>query len=120
LRECYGVVSMQAGFVQSLGLSIEPDRFDHANILDLPLDNDRGRDGRRRAGQLAKHCRYVTRPSKKVAQSIWDRFRDRVGSEPVAMWHFAGDDPDPGEYWTAKFSDGTTQRISVAELAAGS
>jgi len=33
------------------------------------------------------------------------------------MWHFAGDDPDPVDYWTAKFDDGTTRLINVAELA---
>lgn len=112
---CHAVVSLNAGFVYSLGLNIECDKPDHANILGLPFDNEPDTHGVRKAGQLAKHCRYVMRPRNNVARLVWDRFQERSGFEPAAMWHVVGDDPD--EHWTAKFDDGTTRLINVAELA---
>ena len=112
-QERSAVLSVHLGFVLDLGLTVEVDEPQHANIVGLPYEDDLDPDKRYVAGRLAKHARYVLRPERRSARSIWDRLTETFGSEPIQMWMPASSAPP---YWQAKFADGGPQRIPVVDL----
>ena len=61
-RRCYGVASLEVGRVREIGLDVEQDSANHANIVGLPhRDNDLAL-AERLAGLLAKRSHIVWLP----------------------------------------------------------
>lgn len=115
---CQAVLSLHVGFIRDLGLSVEPDQPDHAHIVGLPYETDRDREGRYKAGLLARHGRYVLRLERRSARRIWDYFQENFGSEPTQLWHvFDPSAADRGEYWQAKLENSRIRRVPVTDLA---
>jgi hypothetical protein len=61
-RNCYGVVSLEVGQVRQIGLEIEQDSDNHANIIGLPHREDDLAEAERLAGLLAKRSHLVWQP----------------------------------------------------------
>jgi hypothetical protein len=61
-RKCYGVASLQVGEVREIGLDIEQDAVNHANVMGLPLREDDLAEAERLAGLLAKRSYIVWQP----------------------------------------------------------
>jgi hypothetical protein len=53
-RNCYGVASLEVGRVREIGLDVEQDSRNHANIVGLPHREDDLAEAERLAGLLAK------------------------------------------------------------------
>jgi hypothetical protein len=53
-RKCYGVASLNVGDVQEIGLNVEQDSVNHANVVGLPHREDDLAEAERLAGLLAK------------------------------------------------------------------
>ena len=61
-HKCFGVASLQVGYIRDIGLDVVPDSPTHANIIGLPYNED-DRDGAEKfAGLLAKRSRIVWTP----------------------------------------------------------
>ncbi|GAB4177822.1 MAG: hypothetical protein Fur006_09750 [Coleofasciculaceae cyanobacterium] len=61
-RKCYGVASLQAGHVREIGLDVEQDSINHANIIGLPYREDNLAEAERLAGLLARMSQLVWQP----------------------------------------------------------
>ncbi len=61
-RKCYGVASLQVGRVREIGLDVEQDSANHANITGLPYREDNLEEAERLAGLLAKCSHIVWQP----------------------------------------------------------
>ena len=61
-RKCYGVASLEVGRVREIGLDVEQDSTNHANIIRLPYREDNLAEAERLAGLLAKRSRIVWEP----------------------------------------------------------
>ncbi len=53
-RKCYGVASLEVGRIREIGLDVERDSLNHANITGLPHREDNLVEAERLAGLLAK------------------------------------------------------------------
>lgn len=61
-RKCYGVASLEVGDVRQIGLEVQQDSVNHANLLGLPYREDRLAEAERLAGLLAKQSQVVWQP----------------------------------------------------------
>jgi hypothetical protein len=61
-RKCYGVASLEVGGVRQIGLDVQQDSVNHANILGLPYREDDLAEAERLAGLLAKQSQLVWQP----------------------------------------------------------
>jgi hypothetical protein len=61
-RKCYGVASLEIRQVRQIGLDVEQDSANHANIVGLPYREDNLADAERLAGLLAKRSHLVWQP----------------------------------------------------------
>jgi hypothetical protein len=61
-RKCYGVASLQVGEVRAIGLDIEQDAVNHANVVGLPYREDDLAEAERLAGLLARRSPLVWKP----------------------------------------------------------
>jgi hypothetical protein len=61
-RKCYGVVSLKVGDVREIGLDVEQDTVNHANIMGLPHRDEDLAQAERLAGLLAKRSALVWQP----------------------------------------------------------
>ena len=61
-RKCYGVASLRGGGVREVGLDVEQDSVNHANIIGLPNREDNLAEAERFAGLLAKQSQIVWKP----------------------------------------------------------
>jgi hypothetical protein len=61
-RKCYGVASLEVGDVREVGLDIEQDSVNHANVVGLPYREDDLAEAERLAGLLAKRSHLVWQP----------------------------------------------------------
>jgi hypothetical protein len=61
-RKCYGVASLEVGDVRQIGLDVQQDSVNHANLLGLPYREDRLAEAERLAGLLAKQSQVVWQP----------------------------------------------------------
>ncbi len=62
-RKCYGVASLEVGRVREIGLDVEQDSANHANIIGLPYQEDNLAKAERLAGLLAKCSHVVWQPN---------------------------------------------------------
>jgi hypothetical protein len=62
-RQCYGVASLEVGSVREIGLNVEQDKVNHANIVGLPYKEDDSTQAERLAGLLAKKSQIVWKPT---------------------------------------------------------
>jgi hypothetical protein len=61
-RKCYGVASLEVGRIREIGLDVEQDSVNHANIVGLPYREDNLALAERLAGLLAKRSHIVWQP----------------------------------------------------------
>jgi hypothetical protein len=61
-RKCYGVASLNVGDVREIGLDIEQDSLNHANVVGLPYREDDLAEAERFAGLLARRSSLVWQP----------------------------------------------------------
>jgi hypothetical protein len=61
-RKCYRVASLEVGKVCEIGLDVEQDSVNHANILGLPYREEDLAEAERLAGLLAKRSQVVWEP----------------------------------------------------------
>jgi hypothetical protein len=61
-RKCYGVASLQTGAIREIGLDVDRDSIDHANIVGLPDREDNLAEAERLAGLLARSSQLVWQP----------------------------------------------------------
>jgi hypothetical protein len=61
-RKCYGVASLKVGDVREIGLNVEQDSVNHANVADLPYREDDLAEAERLAGLLARRSQLVWQP----------------------------------------------------------
>jgi hypothetical protein len=61
-RKCYGVVSLEVKDVREIGLNVEQDSKNHANVVGLPDREDNLAEAERLAGILAKKSHLVWKP----------------------------------------------------------
>ncbi|MEH2113032.1 hypothetical protein [Nostoc sp.] len=61
-RKCYGIASLEVGDVRKIGLDVEQDSANHANIIGLPHREDYLAEAERLAGLLAKQSHIVWQP----------------------------------------------------------
>jgi hypothetical protein len=61
-RKCYGVASLEVGGVREVGLDVEQDSVNHANIAGLPHREDDLAEAERLSGLLAKQSQVVWKP----------------------------------------------------------
>jgi hypothetical protein len=62
-RQCYGVASLEVASVREIGLNVEQDKVNHANIMGLPYKEDDLAQAERLAGLLAKKSQIVWKPT---------------------------------------------------------
>jgi hypothetical protein len=62
-RKCYGVASLEVGDVREIGLEVEQDSVNHANVVDLPYREDDLAKAERLAGLLAKRSHLIWQPA---------------------------------------------------------
>jgi hypothetical protein len=62
-RQCYGVASLEVGSVREIGLNVEQDKVNHANIMGLPYKEDDLAQAERLAGLLARKSQIVWKPT---------------------------------------------------------
>lgn len=58
-RKCYGIASLEIGLIREIGLDVEQDSSNHANIIGLPHKEDNLVEAERLAGLLAKRSRII-------------------------------------------------------------
>jgi hypothetical protein len=63
LNPCHGVVSLHTGHIRDIGLDVEQDSPDHANIIGVPLLDEDDVEAERLAGLLAKQSRIQWLPN---------------------------------------------------------
>ncbi|WP_292771196.1 hypothetical protein [Nostoc sp. NOS(2021)] len=61
-RKCYGIASLEVGRIREIGLDVEQDLVNHANIVGLPYREDNLALAERLAGLLAKRSHIVWPP----------------------------------------------------------
>jgi hypothetical protein len=61
-RKCYGVASLEVKGVREVGLDVEQDSVNHANIVGLPYREDDLTEAERLAGLLARQSQIVWKP----------------------------------------------------------
>jgi hypothetical protein len=61
-RKCYGVASLEVKDVREVGLDVEQDSVNHANIVGLPYREDDLAEAERLAGLLARQSQIVWKP----------------------------------------------------------
>jgi hypothetical protein len=61
-RKCYGVANLEVKDVREIGLEIEQDSKNHANVVGLPYREDDLAKAERLAGLLAKKSHLVWQP----------------------------------------------------------
>ncbi|MHC5730776.1 MAG: hypothetical protein ACYTXY_43060, partial [Nostoc sp.] len=61
-RKCYGIASLEVGRIREIGLDVEQDLVNHANIVGLPDREDNLALAERLAGLLAKRSHIVWQP----------------------------------------------------------
>ncbi len=61
-RQCYGIASLEVGDVREVGLDVEQDSTNHANVVGLPYREDNLAEAERLAGLLAKCSPLVWQP----------------------------------------------------------
>lgn len=61
-RKCHGVASLEVGGIREIGLEVEQDKVNHANIVGLPYRDDDLAEAERLAGLLARQSRIVWQP----------------------------------------------------------
>ncbi len=62
-RKCYGIASLEVGNVREIGLDVEQDSVNHANIIGLPHKDNNLAEAERLAGLLAKRSQLIWQPS---------------------------------------------------------
>lgn len=62
-RKCYGVASLAVSDVREIGLDVEQDTVNHANIVGLPYREDNLAEAERLAGLLAKRSQLIWQPT---------------------------------------------------------
>jgi hypothetical protein len=62
-RKCYGVASLKVGSVREIGLDVQQDSVNHANLIGLPYREDNLAEAERLAGLLAKRSLIVWKPA---------------------------------------------------------
>lgn len=60
--KCYGVARLEVGLIREIGLDVEQDSVNHANIIGLPHQEDNLAEAERLAGLLAKRSYIVWQP----------------------------------------------------------
>jgi hypothetical protein len=61
-RKCYGVASLEVRSVREVGLDVEQDSVNHANVVGLPYREDDLAEAERLAGLLARQSQIVWKP----------------------------------------------------------
>jgi hypothetical protein len=61
-RKCYGIASLEVGDVREIGLDVEQDAVNHANIVGLPYRDEDLARAERLAGLLARRSALVWQP----------------------------------------------------------
>jgi hypothetical protein len=61
-RKCYGIASLEVKGVREVGLDVEQDSVNHANVIGLPYREDDLAEAERLAGLLAKQSQVVWKP----------------------------------------------------------
>jgi hypothetical protein len=61
-RKCYGVASLEVKGVREVGLDVEQDSVNHANVVGLPYREDDLAEAERLAGLLARQSQIVWKP----------------------------------------------------------
>jgi hypothetical protein len=61
-RKCYGVASLEVDVIRSVGLDVERDSVNHANIMGLPQRDQDLAKAERLAGLLARRSTLVWQP----------------------------------------------------------
>lgn len=61
-RKCYGVASLEVKSIRQIGLDVEQDSVNHANIIALPYREENLAEAERLAGLLAKQSQIVWQP----------------------------------------------------------
>jgi hypothetical protein len=61
-RRCYGIAALEVGGVREIGLEVEQDSPNHANIIGLPHQEDDLAEAERLAGLLARRSQLVWKP----------------------------------------------------------
>ncbi|MEA5567258.1 hypothetical protein [Anabaena sp. UHCC 0399] len=61
-RKCYAVASIEVRCIREIGLDVEQDSVNHANIVGLPYREDDLAEAERLAGLLAKRSQIVWQP----------------------------------------------------------
>jgi hypothetical protein len=61
-RKCYGIAGLEVGRVREIGLDVEQDSPNHANIVGVPHQEDDLVEAERLAGLLAKRSQIVWKP----------------------------------------------------------
>ncbi|PSB30797.1 hypothetical protein C7B82_08265 [Stenomitos frigidus ULC18] len=61
-RKCYGVASLKVKGVREVGLDVEQDSVNHANVVGLPCREDDLAEAERLAGLLARQSQIVWKP----------------------------------------------------------
>jgi hypothetical protein len=61
-RKCYGIASLEVKGVREVGLDVEQDSVNHANVIGLPYREDDLAEAERLAGLLAKQSQVFWKP----------------------------------------------------------
>ena len=61
-RKCYGVTNLKVKGVREVGLDVEQDSVNHANVVGLPYREDDLAEAERLAGLLARQSQIVWKP----------------------------------------------------------
>lgn len=61
-RKCYGVAGLEVKGVREIGLDVEQDSVNHANVVGLPYGEDDLAEAERFAGLLARQSQIVWKP----------------------------------------------------------
>jgi hypothetical protein len=61
-RKCYGIASLEVRGVREVGLDVEQDSVNHANVVGLPYREDDLAEAERLAGLLARQSQIVWNP----------------------------------------------------------
>ncbi|MDD1414290.1 hypothetical protein MEN41_06390 [Dolichospermum sp. ST_con] len=61
-HKCYGVASIEVAGVREIGLDVEQDWANHANIINLPYRENDLAEAERLAGLLARQSQIVWKP----------------------------------------------------------
>jgi hypothetical protein len=61
-RKCYGIASLEVKGIRAIGLDVEQDSVNHANVVGLPYREDDLVKAERLAGLLARQSQIVWEP----------------------------------------------------------